>query len=326
MARKNLLAGLIEGEEVEMPSASSYPMRGASKNMIRSLDELARQADKYLEGEAIVEIDPSEIEASFVSDRLEDDGEPFADLKQAIAERGQDSPVLLRPHPELNGRYQVVFGHRRVRVARELGRLVRAVVKPLDDTSHVIAQGQENSARADLSFIERAIFARRLDDLGYGRAVISQALAANAAAVSKMMSVTSRIPDDVLRALGPAPSVGRERWVELSLLVGKPSGLTKARYAIAEPDFGALESDERFLQLLNRLNAKGETVRKVAAPGALEAWVPPDRLISAQIKNNGRSFSLSMKAKNAAGFGRFLSDNLDRLYGEYLSGSDGKDN
>ena len=53
----------------------------------------------------------------------------------------------------------IVFGHRRAKVARDLGDAVRAVVKPLADIDHVIAQGQENTARADLSFIEKSLFA-----------------------------------------------------------------------------------------------------------------------------------------------------------------------
>ena len=51
----------------------------------------------------------------------------------------------------------VVFGHRRLRAAKQLGRNVRAVVKEMKDREHVITQGQENSARANLSFIEKAI-------------------------------------------------------------------------------------------------------------------------------------------------------------------------
>ncbi len=78
----------------------------------------------------------------------------------------------------------IVFGHRRVNVARELGRNVRAVVKALDDKTHIIAQGQENSARANLSFIESS-FRKNLETLGYDRETISSALAANAAAVSR---------------------------------------------------------------------------------------------------------------------------------------------
>lgn len=320
MARKNLLAGLVapENAPAPQPTNTAYPMRGASKNMIRSLDELAKQADKFLEGEAVVEIDPKLVEGSFVSDRLEDESEQFEELKQAILERGQDTPILLRPHPTLAGHYQVVFGHRRVRAARELGRPVRAVVKQLDDKSHVIAQGQENSARANLTFIERALFARRLFDLGYDRAVICSALASNQATVSKMMSVTDRIPADVIERIGPAPSVGRERWVELSLLVGKASNGERVQSLTRGADFAKLESDERFNSLFLALNRSGKAVKKAEMPTAKHLWQPSDKGVSAQISNNGKAFTLAMKAKNAARFGKYLSDNLDRLYAEFM--------
>ncbi len=55
----------------------------------------------------------------------------------------------------------IVFGHRRAKVARELGIKVKAVIKPLADLEHILSQGQENSARANLSFIERVLFAAR---------------------------------------------------------------------------------------------------------------------------------------------------------------------
>ena len=318
MARKNLLAGLTETEGEETPAASSYPMRGASKTMIRSLDELAKQADKFLEGEAVVEIDPKDIEQSFVADRMEDDGEAFLELKQAIAERGQNSPVLLRPHPNHESRYQVVFGHRRVRVAAELGRPVRAVVKPLDDKTHVIAQGQENSARANLSFIERAIFAKRLVDLGYSRDVVSSALAANAAAVSKMMSVTERINEETIKAIGPARAIGRERWVELSLLAGKASNAALVRETVIDPDFARLESDDRFNMLFSVLNQSGKPVKKTRIVAKPSTWQPADKQVAAEYVNTGTAFTLSMKSRNAGGFGSYLSENLDRLYDEFL--------
>ncbi len=324
MARKNLLAGLADSEEAAPASAAAYPMRGASKTMIRSLDELARQADKFLEGEAVIDIDPSDIDGSFVSDRLEDDAEQFEALKAAIAERGQDSPVLLRPHPDRAGRYQIVFGHRRVRAARELGRSVRAVVKAIDDRSHVIAQGQENSARANLSFIERALFAKRLEDLGYGRDVIGSALAANAAALSKMVSVTSRISEDVLSAIGPARGVGRERWVELSLLAGKESNSDRIEDIVSDPSFKAQSSDERFNGLYLALKQGGKPVKKSKPAAKLEAWQAKDKLVAAQFAQGANAFSLTLKAKAAPEFGRFIADNLDRLYSEYLSGKRGR--
>lgn len=317
MARKNLLAGLAESSDTN-PSAD-YPMRGAGKSLVRSLDELAKQADKFLEGEAVVELDPAQIMGSFVKDRLSDDDEEFVTLVEAIRARGQDTPILVRPHAKLDGHYQVVFGHRRVRAARELGRKVRAVVKSLDDRTHVIAQGQENSARANLSFIERAMFARGLEDLDYDREIIGTALAANAASVSKMMSVTERISSDVINAIGAAPAIGRERWVELSLLVGKSASASKVSETLSEAGFSALPSNDRFMTLYKSLNKSSRPAKKVEASVSRTKWQPRDRAIQADIKNSGKAFSISMKARNAGRFGEYLSDKLDALYEQFLS-------
>lgn len=318
MARKNLLEGLADLPD-DASAAASYPMRGAGKSLVRSLDELAKQADKFLEGEAVVELEPDQIDGSFVRDRLSDDDDAFRDLLEAIRARGQDTPVLVRPLANASGRYQLVFGHRRVRAARELGRKVRAVVKTIDDRTHVIAQGQENSARANLSFVERALFARRLDDLGYDREVIGAALAANAASISKMMSVTERIPADVVQAIGAAPGVGRERWVELSLLAGRAASAARVAEIVGQEAFGALGSDERFAFLYKALNKSARPVRKAEPAQQKTRWQPADKAVQADIKASGKAFSISLKAKNAARFGAFLSQNLDGLYERFLA-------
>lgn len=326
MARKNLLEGLAELEaEQSAASAVPYPVRGASKSMIRSIDELAKQADKFLEGEQVVEIDPETIDVSFVADRMHDDQDQYQELLEAIRERGQDTPVLLRPHPGHSGRYMIVFGHRRVRVARALGRKVRAVVKAVDDKTHVIAQGQENSARANLTFIERAAFAKRLEDLGYDRDVICSALAANAAAVSKMVSVVTRIPFAVVQKVGSAPSVGRERWVELSRLVANPSNTAKVDSILADPEFDGWDSNERFERLLSGLEAKRRPPRNGMLKVEAKSWALAAKSVSVSTKGSGKSFTMALKAKDARRFGAFLSERLEQLYAEFreLEGKQG---
>lgn len=318
MARKNFLAGLSDIPDTPETTAPSYPMRGASKTMIRSLDEIAKQADKFLEGEVIVELEPEQIDGSFVSDRLEDDDAEFLALVDAIKSNGQNTPILVRPHQSEDGRYQIVFGHRRWRAAKSLGLKVRAVVKPMDDQTHVIAQGQENSARANLSFIERALFARALEEKGYGREVISTALSANASSLSKMLSVTERIPAQLIRLIGPSPAVGRERWIELSLLVGKSTNSDKVDAVTQKATFSDLPSDERFSTLYDALNKSARPVKKVDLSTNKQTWQPADRSVSAEITNSGKAFSLSMKAKNAGRFGDYLSSRLDGLYAEFL--------
>lgn len=329
MARKNLLAGLdglgasagtdagLAHQGGQNAAPTSYPMRGAGKSLVRSLDELARQADKFLEGETIVELDPALVDVSFVKDRLSLEGEAFDALVAAIAERGQDTPILVRP--KADGRYQVVFGHRRLAAARKLGRPVRAIVKSVDDRAHVIAQGQENSARSDLSFAERAIFARSLLALGHERDVIMAALSANAAAVSKMLSVTERIDQPLLEAIGAAPSVGRERWVELSQLLVKPDLKALAEDLVTEPGFAAESSDQRFERVMAAVKSAGKPQRKTAVLPRKNQWQSADKALAAEFSNTGRACTLSLKAKNAGAFGDFLSSRMEALYSEFLA-------
>lgn len=313
MARKNLLTGLVEDKEPHTPAAvTTYPTRGAAKSMIRSVGDLARQADAYLEGENIVEIDPAVIDRSFIADRIGDNEEEYAVLREAIREGGQNTPVLLRPHPTASGRYMIVFGHRRVRVARELGRSVRAVIKQLSDEAHVKAQGHENSARANLTFIEKASFARQLEDLGYGRDVITSSLGSNEASVSKMISVAKRVPSAVVDKIGAAPSAGRERWVELSLLVVKKHEAVAA--FLDDPEVDRLASDQRFERLLALLNASGRKVRKGAKQQQQHTWIAPDRALNVTFKRSGKKATLALEDPSGAGFGTWIADNLDTLY------------
>src|ERR1700733_2948234 len=112
MARKNLLAGLtgsqltaVNPEPAEPHKSSSgphlgiIPPRGAIGAVTRSIEQLKAQA--------IIDIEPHLIEASFVADRLESSEEHHRALVESIREHGQQVPVLVRPHPEKHGRYQI---------------------------------------------------------------------------------------------------------------------------------------------------------------------------------------------------------------------------
>ena len=105
MARRDVLLGITQAETTkpDRQATAGYATRGASRSMLSSIGELAAQAakaERLLEGETVVDLDPSLIDGSFVSDRMEDDDEAFAELAAAIRERGQDSPILVRPHPD----------------------------------------------------------------------------------------------------------------------------------------------------------------------------------------------------------------------------------
>lgn len=321
MARKHIFDNLMRDESPETAGddepTSGFRKFGAAKSISSSIDELARQASKLAEGETVIEIDPDLVDGSFVPDRMgADEDVQYRELLEAIRERGQDTPILVRPHPSEIGRYMAVFGHRRLRVAKQLGRPVRAVVKTLADIDHVVAQGQENSARANLTFIERVLFAQRLEGLGFSRETIQSALSLDYQTLSKMLTIPKAIPGVIIEAIGPAKGIGRDRWLELRKLVENPKNTAIAKSYVASEDFAAADSDESFNLLFNFLNgAKSKkAIRKALAPRNDRIWGSADKSVAATIRNTGKAFNLALKAKGAAEFGEYISRNLDSLY------------
>lgn len=97
----------------------------------------------------------AEIDEPQTPDRLEIDPEEISELAESISEIGLLQPVLLRP---LNGRLEMVAGHRRLLACKKLGlSRIDAVVKEMTDQEAAIIRASENLERKDLSPIEEAI-------------------------------------------------------------------------------------------------------------------------------------------------------------------------
>jgi len=333
MSRKNLLSSLTERKltTVNLMSSQTLPLppsqerlrnRGAFGAITRSIDELAERAQqaneieaRLLEGASIIELDPDAIDASFIADRMDDDEIAFNELLEAIREHGQASPILVRPHPGINGRYMIVFGHRRHRVAKTLERKVRAVVREMEDREHVIAQGQENSARTDLSFIEKAVFASSLEKQGYDREVIMQALSVDKTVVSKMLSVLNDIPADVVNAIGAARNSGRDRWYKLAIKFREAGALKSGAKLIRSDEFTSLDSDSRLELLTSHLDKPAVKPRPKAAIS--KSWAPQDNSVSVTFKPRPKGISLEITKTDAKPFADWISGNLDGLYEAY---------
>jgi ParB family transcriptional regulator, chromosome partitioning protein len=318
MARKNLLEGLLNppagasGQQAsagaELPPAASpaftsIAARGAIGAVSRSIEQIKAQS--------IVDLDPGLVDPSLISDRLEHSTEAHAELVASIREHGQQVPILVRPHPEKAGRYQIAYGRRRLRAVAELGRKIRAVVRSLTDQELVVAQGQENSARTDLSFIEKALFAARLEDSGYGREIIMAALSVDKTGLSRLISSAVKIPQDLIEAIGPAPKAGRDRWVALSARLSETGALSKARASTKAEAFAATDTDERFNRVFAAVApALKETVRPTTQKAA-------DGTAIAQVKEDQRSFTIAIDKKASGEFGTYLVERLPELYAAF---------
>ena len=283
--------------------------------MTRSIEELAESARRMTDGDVVVSLDTELIDNSFVVDRIDHDDDDYARLRDAIAGEGQSTPILVRPHPKRAGRYMIVYGHRRVRVAKELERKVKAIVKDLDDIAHVVAQGQENSARANLSFIEKALFAKTLLGSGQTKDTIQKALSIDNSVVPHALDCRHNSAPASFRPSARQRASAATAGRIFKKLLASPARAQLAEEIVRSDDFRPLEGTPRFDNLLSEVKAGSKA--GIQKPAQSLHWATEDKAVEAKYSRSGPTFNLSLTAREGGDFGKFISSNLDRLYAEF---------
>ena len=180
---------------------------------------------------------------------------------------------------------------------------------PADVGRGAVARGDQNVS-GDRSFIERATFARKLEDAGFDRALIKDALAIDKTEVSKLISVARAIPDKIIAAVGPAPKVGRPRWLKLADAIADPSARKAALALVGDPATLPCGSDAKFALLFKAATAN-------LAISAKKTWKSADGRASATISKSANRFrSSSRKTMQDL---RNSSWNLEILHTEFCS-------
>ncbi|KAA3448163.1 plasmid partitioning protein RepB [Mesorhizobium sp. SARCC-RB16n] len=331
MSRKDAIDSLflkkpVASEKAPTDKSVARVRTGAISAMGSSLQEMAEGAknaarlqDQLASGEAVIALDPSTVEGSTIADRLPTAIDPkFDQLKASIAENGQQIPILVRPHPEMTGRYQIAYGRRRLRAAVDLGQAVSAIVRNLTDRELVVAQGRENLDRADLSFIEKALFALRLENAGFDRTTITAALSTDKSDVSRYIAVARTVPEKLAAQIGPASKAGRSRWIALAESIAKPRVMDAVETVLESERFKASDSDTRFALIFDLASKRpSKSSRKV------KAWSTPKGKKAARIQQEIGRTALIFDEKLVPSFGEYVADQLDRLYAQFIETSGG---
>ena len=305
--------------EAEAPSPAARPKRRKASVIgatARTFSDIREERERLLrsvsESQGVVELDPNAIDPSPVADRLADDDDTAFDaLKATLESEGQKLPILVRPHPDAPDRFQVVYGHRRTRALRELGRTVRAQVLDYSDRDLLVAQGIENANRQDLTWIEKALFASRMAAAGLKPRDVIAALGVDHSELSKYRAVTNTLPQDVLEAIGRAPKAGRPRWRELIAAVSSDGEVDRIREAVGTETARKRSSDDRFALALAAVTmpTDGKRPRKAKPERAIGAFG------TARFGRN--DVKIVLRGEHAEGFKTFLAERLDRLAEEY---------
>lgn len=176
-----------------------------------------RAARDAVDAHRVWELDPDQIDiGDRIRDRLDDAG--LDDLRDAIEQNGQTVPILVRRDPARQDRYLLVYGYRRLMAIRASEKVstIRALVASMDGEDALRAQISENMARRDLSYIEKALFARELVNSGFGtQAQVAEVLTVTKSSISMALTILDMVGADLVRAIGPAHGIGRPRWEAL---------------------------------------------------------------------------------------------------------------
>ncbi|WP_417211145.1 plasmid partitioning protein RepB [Antarctobacter sp.] len=213
-------------------AGGSVPSQTTTNRALRS----ARDA---VDSHHVWDLEPHLIDDLRTRDRL--NPVDVLDLQEAIEQNGQTVPILVRRHPTEEGRYLLVYGRRRLEAIRNSDKVMRvkALVATLDDNAAVTAQISENMARRDLSYIEKALFAKDLIDQGFGTQTrVAEVLTVTKSSISMALGIAETLGRDLIESIGAAHGIGRPRWEALAKSLDE-SGATRealSRVALAVHD------------------------------------------------------------------------------------------
>lgn len=126
------------------------------------------------------------------------DPEALQELANSLKARGVLQPLIVRPHPQDEGLYQIVAGERRWRAA-QMAQLheMPVIIRDFSDTEVLEVAIIENIQRADLNAIEEAgSFRQLMDRFGHTQEKLAEALNKSRSHIANLLRLLN-LPDQV---------------------------------------------------------------------------------------------------------------------------------
>lgn len=307
-------------------SQSSPPSAPAAEGarMVAPVVSSMGRALSQLKEDSIVALDPGKIDPSPFRDRFaadEEAAEALEELKLSISSEGQKIPVLVRPHPMAEGRYQLAYGHRRLAAVlalmQESGRpetvKIRAYVRPLSDMDLIREQSLENGVRENLTWIEQALWAQQLKEAGFKQRDMQPVLGVTESTVSTLLKVAASVPEDIVLAIGRARNVGRPAWTAFAKLFDDAKAAPRIRAILEAKAFLAGDAPARMALAAKAARGKGA---ERASGQTGEREIRSGKRLLGKLKTGSSGVTLTIPKQEAA-FGDWLGGQLEQLYAEF---------
>ena len=128
------------------------------------------------------------LSAGFAQPRQRFDEDSIAQLAESIKVHGLLQPILVRPHPEKDGEYEIIAGERRWRAAQKAQlHEVPVIIREMEDAQALEIALIENLQREDLNPVDEAQGYRKLlDDYNHTQAQLAEALGKSRSHIANM--------------------------------------------------------------------------------------------------------------------------------------------
>lgn len=197
--------------------------------------------------------------------------EALQELADSLKSRGVLQPLIVRPHPQDSGIYQIVAGERRWRAA-QMAQLheLPVIIRELDDTEVLEVAIIENIQRADLNAIEEAASFRQLmDRFGHTQEKLAEALNKSRSHIANLLRLLN-LPDTVQDLV----KEGRLSAGHARALITSPDAALLAR-KVVEKGLSVRETEDLVRKKVEPTTERSKTARqrpeKDADTRALEA-------------------------------------------------------
>jgi ParB family chromosome partitioning protein len=172
----------------------------------------------------------ADLEPSPFQPRRGMDEEALTELAASIAQRGILQPLLVRPKPGVEQKYQIIAGERRWRAAQKVPlHEVPVLVRDLSDTDAMAAGLVENLQREDLNPVEEAEgYQRLITEFRLSHEALGEAIGKSRTHIVNTLRIL-KLPDAVLDMVKTGTlTAGHAR-----VLVGHSDPLTGANSVVA---------------------------------------------------------------------------------------------
>lgn len=217
------------------------------------------------------------------------DPDALQELSASLKQRGVLQPLIVRPHPNDDGIYQIVAGERRWRAA-QMAQLheLPVIIRQMSDTEVLEVAIIENIQRADLNAIEEAASFRQLmDRFGHTQERLAEALNKSRSHIANLLRLLN-LPDQVQDLVKDGKlSAGHAR-----ALITVPNAQQLARKVI-EKGLSVRDTEEMVRKLSqpekNQQRKSAKNTDKDADTWALEGDLSANLKMNVQINDKGSS-------------------------------------